>query len=831
MTTVGFSGILGLWLIGSVPSALLLILPGIAIYFLAKRSGPAAGALSALFSLGLLSVVPILALTPLPKWWTVQWVSANSAGLPIRGGLEVQYPPSASDRPLMAPASLVQVAQENRTASLPAVPPPEPSQSFANRSRRPVLPWSVNWEQATRLTGILLAAGWSLSLIRFALGLRTVAQFRTQSQEITDLMACDVARSIANQLGFPGPIRLRQTNGVASAATIGWMHPVILLPANWESWTPEELRVVLAHEIGHIVRRDYLAWVLAQLSLALHIYHPLAHWLVSRLRRDQELAADLLGSEVCGGREQYLVTLSQLVLRQTTRSAPRLSCPVFSVRGTFLWRMKMLHAKRVSGSSRLRRLPVSLLAILTLLIALGSAGVGISFADQPNEGAKQSRAIAWESGKIIGRITAADTGKPVEGAKVRIFVVAAQGLPWWLDLISDKEGWYSRDLPLGHCALVGVYAPPGYYIQDEKMYTNFALTKKDPGFVRDFSLQSGDPWKIELAGYAGAKGRHVGIEAERDQERPLGERFFTEANAQGDATLTLPRVGGTYKVRCDQSLPVLPFEIPSIELKLEEGFDPTRIQGDLEANAADRSIRMKDGAGKIATVSGAEVRIRNGHATLRIQCKPTKKSAAFKIEGVVQTEKGEPILGAKVNVAVNYTMENMNVIGTVTNIMVNSSENGKFSLQEVCLNSNDFRRNQQVTLIVEKPGFESFETEKLNLADIEKSGIANFGAIKLKPGKILYGRVLDEKGNPVQGALVNCTGGMFFYRYLACRSDAQGRFQFPDLSFGQVSLSASFGDQTGNEAFAFDKKSGELTLALHPLFIRRNPAPAVPRLE
>jgi hypothetical protein len=80
MTTVGFSGILGLWLIGSVPSALLLILPGIAIYFLAKRSWPAAGALSALFSLGLLSVVPILALTPLPKWWTVQWVSANSAG-------------------------------------------------------------------------------------------------------------------------------------------------------------------------------------------------------------------------------------------------------------------------------------------------------------------------------------------------------------------------------------------------------------------------------------------------------------------------------------------------------------------------------------------------------------------------------------------------------------------------------------------------------------------------------------------------------------------------------------------------------------------------------
>jgi len=131
VTTVGFSGILGLWVIGSVPSALLLILPGIVLYFFAKRSGPAAAALSALFGLGLLSVVPILALAPLPKWWTVQWVSMNSARLPSRDGPEIQYPPSASDRPWMAPASLAPVAEENRTASLPAVPPPEPSQSFA----------------------------------------------------------------------------------------------------------------------------------------------------------------------------------------------------------------------------------------------------------------------------------------------------------------------------------------------------------------------------------------------------------------------------------------------------------------------------------------------------------------------------------------------------------------------------------------------------------------------------------------------------------------------------------------------------------------------------
>ncbi len=44
------------------------------------------------------------------------------------------------------------------------------------------------------------------------------------------------------------------------------------------------------------MRGDFLTGLLAQLSVALHFYHPLAHWLAKRLRLEQELAADAWGS-------------------------------------------------------------------------------------------------------------------------------------------------------------------------------------------------------------------------------------------------------------------------------------------------------------------------------------------------------------------------------------------------------------------------------------------------------------------------------------------------------------------------------------------------------
>jgi hypothetical protein len=111
------------------------------------------------------------------------------------------------------------------------------------------------------------------------------------------------------------PIELRVTDELATAATFGFLKPVILLPAVWPQWSHDELAAVLAHEVAHIRRGDYLLRLIAQLSAAVHFYHPLVRASVRYLAADQEMAADRLASGLRPNKQVYIRGLAKLALR------------------------------------------------------------------------------------------------------------------------------------------------------------------------------------------------------------------------------------------------------------------------------------------------------------------------------------------------------------------------------------------------------------------------------------------------------------------------------------------------------------------------------------
>ena len=113
-----------------------------------------------------------------------------------------------------------------------------------------------------------------------------------------------------------------ETAALRSAATIGWRRPVLLLPSDWRTWTETERRVVLAHELAHVARRDYLTSVVARLATSIHFYQPLVLWLSRQLRIQQELAADSHAAAIAGGRQTYLTTLAQMALRADEKPIP-----------------------------------------------------------------------------------------------------------------------------------------------------------------------------------------------------------------------------------------------------------------------------------------------------------------------------------------------------------------------------------------------------------------------------------------------------------------------------------------------------------------------------
>ena len=93
-------------------------------------------------------------------------------------------------------------------------------------------------------------------------------------------------------------VALRESELLATPATIGWRRPLDYPAGRLEKLDRDECRAVLAHEIAHIARHDLPTWVAAQLALVFHFYHPLVHWLAARLRLEQELAADAAAAQL-----------------------------------------------------------------------------------------------------------------------------------------------------------------------------------------------------------------------------------------------------------------------------------------------------------------------------------------------------------------------------------------------------------------------------------------------------------------------------------------------------------------------------------------------------
>ena len=147
---------------------------------------------------------------------------------------------------------------------------------------------------------------------------------------------------------------------------------------------------MLAHELAHVCRGDFLTGLVAQLSLTLHFYNPLAHWLAARLRLEQELAADAWGARLSGGKQSYLATLAQMALRRDSRALTWPARAFLPSRGTFVRRIEMLR-----NTSQIRHAPlptvarlltVGVLSVLGLLVAGLRGPAGLSTAQaQPQE--------------------------------------------------------------------------------------------------------------------------------------------------------------------------------------------------------------------------------------------------------------------------------------------------------------------------------------------------------------------------------------------------------------------------------------------------------------
>jgi len=135
--------------------------------------------------------------------------------------------------------------------------------------------------------------------------------------------AQDVLQDLQKRLHIRRAVRLLTSAAAHTPCVLGAMFPVIVLPpALAAGLTPDQLRVVLAHELAHIRRHDYLINLLQRLVEALLFFNPAVWWISRQLRVEREAACDAIAASALDDDRVHVARTLVDVLQQLSPAPP-----------------------------------------------------------------------------------------------------------------------------------------------------------------------------------------------------------------------------------------------------------------------------------------------------------------------------------------------------------------------------------------------------------------------------------------------------------------------------------------------------------------------------
>jgi len=203
----------------------------------------------------------------------------------------------------------------------------------------------------------LVAAGIVFRLVRIALGLLRLKRLRRAGCLAPPDVELDEL-----QWALRTDAEIRYVSE-GQPVTCGAWRPVVLLPASLLSHPKAIQRAVLAHELIHVQRRDWI-WVMGEEILCATLwFHPGIWWVVSRVRRAREEVVDELTVLATGQRRAYLEALLAFA-----DAAPVVPGAAFARRTHLFRRMMLISKEAVMSSKRV----VASCAVLALAVIAGS---------------------------------------------------------------------------------------------------------------------------------------------------------------------------------------------------------------------------------------------------------------------------------------------------------------------------------------------------------------------------------------------------------------------------------------------------------------------------
>jgi beta-lactamase regulating signal transducer with metallopeptidase domain len=214
-----------------------------------------------------------------------------------------------------------------------------------------------------------IVAGWLVGVVllsgRKAGGFIVLWRLRRRGVSEPDDAMQELFRKACARIGVdPRRVILRISTLIQVPMTMGWINPIVLFPAALLSrLSTGEIELILAHELAHIRRHDYLVNLLQTVVETLFFYHPFTWWISKRMRQERENSCDDL---VASGSPDALAYAKVLLRLQTLGTPDQILAPT-ATGGILLQRIRRLLEEPAPRTSM--GLP-TLLVLLSIIAAV-----------------------------------------------------------------------------------------------------------------------------------------------------------------------------------------------------------------------------------------------------------------------------------------------------------------------------------------------------------------------------------------------------------------------------------------------------------------------------
>jgi membrane fusion protein, multidrug efflux system len=178
----------------------------------------------------------------------------------------------------------------------------------ADLQKESATPWNLSIEVYVVFAWLV---GVSILSTRLAIGFGVTLWIRVNVKPLSDELEQRV-RILSDRLSVDARQRVFACVRVGQAVAVGFIRPVVLIPASWlTQLTPEMIETIIAHELAHIRRWDLWVNLVQRIIETLLFYHPAVWWLSSRIRLEREMCCDEIAAE-CFDRELYARSLESV---------------------------------------------------------------------------------------------------------------------------------------------------------------------------------------------------------------------------------------------------------------------------------------------------------------------------------------------------------------------------------------------------------------------------------------------------------------------------------------------------------------------------------------